>query len=86
MKNDRTGQVWEINVSDSFSDYKVGLSKWKAFTVVSTSQEEYETIAGTSRNFVKHRCLVSENEQVVDLNEDVSIPWEECSGEYRRIA
>ncbi len=89
MKLDRKGQVWQIS-----SDRDEGIAMrdrhrqvtWKTFTIVSTSEEKYETISGEERTYVKHKVVVSESGVVVELNEDVSIPWEDCVEEYRRVA
>jgi hypothetical protein len=88
MKLDRKGQVWQI-ASDLRDDLTILRHdrdvEWKTFTIVSTTQERYETISGESRAYVKHKVIVSESGIVVELNEDLSIPWEDCANEYRRI-
>lgn len=86
MRTDRKGQVWQICCTE-FNPYTdKAESDWRVFTIVSTSEETYETIAGESRKFVRHKVVVSESGAVVELNEDTSIPWEDCVEEYKRVA
>ena len=89
MKLDRKGQVWQIS-SDRKDDIALLRHdrdiEWKTFTIVSTSEEKYETISGEERTYVKHKVVVSETGIVVELNEDLSTPWEDCHEEYRRVA
>lgn len=94
MKYDRRGQVWQISDADDMDSLfgDGGLvdlfksPKWKTFTIIETSSKSYETMSGVMQKYVVHRVIVSETGIVINLNEDIKIPWEESSDLYRRVA